>query len=174
MFKTSFIIALMALLVACGSQPVPEDAPHDTPGDSWRMLAKLGIRSTGYNGSVLMDWHNTKQDFTVALTGMLGVKLARISSDDGVIELQVPDKPLRILTAGELQIYLGYELPIAHLPHWVRGQPNPDVTATPQDLGFDQAGWRVEYLKYQVSVPRKMRFSYGDTRLTLLIRKWDF
>jgi outer membrane lipoprotein LolB len=169
-------VALMVLLVACGSQPVPEGTVHDTPHDTthWRLLGKLGVRSPTYNGSVSMDWHNVEQGFHISLTGMLGVKLARISSDHGVIELAVPDKPSQILNAGELQTYLGYELPIVHIPHWVQGHPNPDATSMSQDSGFEQAGWRVEYLKYQASLPRKMRFSYGETRLTLLIRKWDF
>jgi outer membrane lipoprotein LolB len=166
----------MVLLVACGSQPLPQSAVHAPPDDTthWRLLGKLGVRSPAYNGSFTMDWRNVEQGFYVSLTGILGVKLARISSDHGVIELEVPNKPSQILNAVELQTYLGYELPIVHIPYWVQGHPNPDAISVSQGSGFEQAGWRVEYLKYQASLPRKVRFSYGDTILTLLIRRWDF
>lgn len=176
MFKASCIVALMTLLVACGALPIPERSVHDVPhnGANWRLLGKLGVRSPAYNGSVTMDWRNVEQGFHVSLTGLLGVKLARISSDQGMVELMVPDKPSQILNAGDLQAYLGYELPITHIPHWVQGHPNPDAASISQESGFEQAGWRIEYLKHQASLPRKMRFSYDDTRLTLLIRRWDF
>ena len=163
---------LFLVLVACSSvQPLPDKILQQT--DDWRLSGKLGVRSPDYNGSVTIHWQNTEDNFVIALSGALGLSVARIEGGDDAIVLTTPDESVR-LTNKQLEAYLGYDLPLDYLDFWVRGIADPDRASTIHPTGFNQAGWKIDYLKYKASDPEKMRLSRDATYLTLAIRRWEY
>ncbi len=165
-------LLLILVLVACSSvQPIPDKILHQT--NDWRIAGKLGVRSPDYNGSVSIHWQNTEDNFVIALSGALGLSVARIEGNDDSIVLTTPDESVR-LTNQQLKAYLGYDLPLDYLDFWIRGIADPDRVSTIHPTGFTQAGWKIDYLKYKASNPVMMRLSQGATFLTLAIHRWEY
>ena len=164
------VLLLVAMLGACTNISVPEGMPSE----NWRLVGKLGVRSPGYNGSAAVDWQQSIERYEISLTGALGVSVARIAGDQRLVQITLGDEPTRTLPAQALSEEIGYELPLAHLSYWVRGVPDPGYATTEHETGFDQAGWRIEYLGFQASMPRKIRFTRDATKLTLIVRTWEF
>ena len=82
-----------------------------------------------------------------------------------------------------LNHHLGWDLPLASLPFWIRGLPAPDVVT---DIDFnqqqaitqlEQAGWTISYMKYNYSnnlyLPAKMIMLHPLIKLTLINKNWQ-
>jgi outer membrane lipoprotein LolB len=75
---------------------------------------------------------------------------------------------------------LGWRLPLAGLPDWVRGRAAPGVAAqTKLDKAqrlaeLRQSGWLVEFLSYRddSGVPQQLRLSRADVEIRLVIDQW--
>ncbi len=166
-------IVLLFVLVGCAS-PQRNAGPDLLGAETWRLHGKLGIRAPAYSGSVSIDWQNSDERFNIALTGAFGVSVARIEGGADTVTLRLPGEPPVEMSPNQLRAYLGYDLPLGHLHHWVRGGADPDRDHESQDAGFSQAGWHVEYLRYSSGNPVKMRLTRDTTRLTLVVRSWDY
>jgi outer membrane lipoprotein LolB len=79
---------------------------------------------------------------------------------------------------------LGWDLPLAGLPYWVRGLPWPAAEAAKEQRDaqgrlsqLEQAGWTVSYLAWAgngaQSLPAKLDLQGERMRLRLLIERWD-
>jgi outer membrane lipoprotein LolB len=158
------------MLCACTNISVPEGRP----AENWRLVGKLGVRSPDYNGSVTMDWQHSVDHFEISLTGALGVSVAEIEGDQSLVHITLGDEPTRTLPLHGVYDQTGYELPLVHMIYWVRGVPNPAYVSIEHETGFYQAGWRVEYQVFEALMPRKIRFTRDTTKLTLIIRTWEF
>jgi outer membrane lipoprotein LolB len=103
---------------------------------------------------------------TLDLASPLGTTLARLESSPAGARLQVPEdgalREVRDADAGSLaERVLGFPLPLAGLPWWIRGEPMPgravrrlnaDALAT-----FEQDGWRVSIdERFAAGAPRRM------------------
>ena len=164
------LLLSVAMLCACTNLSLPEG----TPTENWGLVGKLGVRSPDYNGSVTIDWQHSVGHFEISLTGALGVSVAEIEGDKHFVHITLGDEPTRTLPLHGVYDQIGYELPFVHLTYWVRGVPDPAHAAIEHETGFDQAGWRVEYLLFETSMPRKIRFTRDAAKLTLIIRTWKF
>jgi outer membrane lipoprotein LolB len=75
---------------------------------------------------------------------------------------------------------LGWALPLAGLPDWVQGRPQPGASAERRYAGgrlagLQQLGWTIEYTGYdeQGRLPTRMRLVRGDLDIRLAIDEWQ-
>ena len=72
---------------------------------------------------------------------------------------------------------LGYALPLAGLPDWVLGRPEPGVAAvTRYDCDrlaeLRQRGWLIDYSGGDEQPPKRVRLARGDLDIRLVIDEW--
>jgi outer membrane lipoprotein LolB len=101
------------------------------------------------------------------------------------------DGETHTLTDPEVQLseLLGWWLPVASLPHWLLGLPDPDFNAVTENgtdgtlASLEQRLWRLDYPAYglapidasnatEVLVPRRITLTHAALTLTLTIDDW--
>jgi outer membrane lipoprotein LolB len=74
---------------------------------------------------------------------------------------------------------LGWRIPLAGLPQWVRGLPREgrpaEVTrdASQRVSEMRQDDWRIEYEEYSGDRPARMRLTRPDLEIRLIIESWQ-
>src|SRR5690606_34389191 len=108
------------------------------------------------------------------------------SSDlDRGVTLDIAGQPTLTAESAEdlLEQQIGWRLPVEHLLWWVKGLPAPDspsrlqLNPDSQLARLTQAGWTVEYSRYQqvggLILPQRLQLSGHDVLLTLVITRWE-
>ncbi len=163
------------LLFACTTLPPPA-ALHTTTGRF--ALSAEGIRATGapvresLSGRFTLS--QTADTTTLDLSSPLGNTLARLQSDPSGAQLQVPESGgLRVIHNANAEALaeevLGFALPLAGLPWWIKGQPIPERPAQLSQLQregalithIDQDGWGIH-------IDQRFDNSATPRRLTLV------
>lgn len=156
-----------------------------TPLDSWTLQGKLGVKAPSESGSGTVFWLQQRDYYDIRLSGPLGRGATRIQGNDHGVVLDIAGQPPVSARSAEslLEQQVGWRLPVEHLLWWVRGLPAPDSPSRLQ-LNMDsqlarlaQAGWTVEYSRYQqidgVQLPQRLQLSGYDMLLTLVITRWE-
>ncbi len=195
----SLVIVLLALLTLLGGcahrlpQPIDDWSSHEARVQKishWQIIGKLGVRIPGDNGSANLRWQYDKRHYSLDLSGPFGQGRLLISGKPGRVTLQQPGEAPLMADSAEALIYqtTGWTLPVMQLAYWVRGVPAPHqpVVRMEQDESgllaqLEQAGWLIQYQDYQsvpsgishLQLPGRITASYGDVRLTLIIRQWQ-
>jgi len=108
-----------------------------------------------------------------------------LSGDDRGITLRTPSD--ETITAGDpeslLVQYLGFDLPVAGLPYWMRGLPAP--RSRPSAMEHDQYGrlshleqgpWRLHFSRYteleQYELPGRISIVADGIELRLVAQRW--
>lgn len=154
--------------------------------DAWDLQGKIGLRSANDAGSALLSWRQRQADYRLVLSGALGLgKLVLDGSADGVNWIG-RDGQRRSHANPEALIreLWGWQVPVASLPFWVRGLPDPahELVAPVFEGGlatrFEQAGWIVEPQAYRpvdgIVLPTRVRLQGQDAVLTVSISRWSF
>ena len=156
-----------------------------TPLDSWTLQGKLGVRSPGESGSGTVFWLQQQDAYDIRLSGPLGRGATRIQGSDAGVILDIAGQPQTTASSAEalLEQQIGWRLPVEHLLWWVRGLPAPDspsrlqLNPDSQLARLSQAGWTVEYSRYQqidgMQLPQRLQLSGHDMLLTLVITRWE-
>lgn len=156
-----------------------------TPLNSWTLQGKLGVRTPNDSGSGTVLWLQQQDDYDIRLSGPLGRGATRIQGNAKGITLDIAGQPQTSANSAEalLEQQIGWRLPVEHLLWWVRGLPAPDsdsrlqLNPNSQLARLAQAGWIVEYSRYQqignVSLPQRLQLSGHDILLTLVITQWE-
>ena len=154
--------------------------------DEWTLQGKLALRSDDRSESASVVWRQAGNRADLQLSGPLGAGATRVSSDGRQLVVTQDDRTetYDISTPDAVAASTGWNLPVKALPYWVRGLPAPDPapSAVTVDAGLvqrlEQAGWRVQYQRYQDVagrlLPAKIAIENGDTRARLVIRSWEF
>ncbi len=155
------------------------------PIQSWTLQGKIGVRSPAESGSGTLTWLQDQGNYDIRISGPLGRGATRLQGNDQGVTLEMAGQyPLQARSAEALlEQQTGWRLPVEHLLWWVRGLPAPD---SPSRLQLDpqsrlarlaQAGWTVEYSRYQEvagrQLPQRLQLSANDILLTLVITQWD-
>ena len=192
------ILLLTMLVSACssfheretlefGGDPAAWRAPPQSlePIQSWTLQGKLGLRSEQESGSGTLWWQQNHRFYDIRLSGPLGRGATRIQGSPGCVILEMAGRtPYHAESAGELlEQQVGWRLPVEHLLWWVRGLPDPDrpsrlqLDASSRAARITQAGWTVEYSRYQqvgdVELPQRLQISGHDILLTLVVTDWQ-
>lgn len=188
---TSLLLA--ALLSACAATPGPDGTT--TPWgerlrllgavQQWQARGKLALRNGDQAETANLLWRQAGTTSDLQLSGPLGMSATRIHSDGALLEIQRGEE-IRVLDISSPEAIVastGWDLPLAALPHWMKGLPQPGsepaALEVEQDLlrSLEQDGWRVEFQDYgrfgRYTLPTRLKAERGATSARLLIRHWS-
>jgi outer membrane lipoprotein LolB len=168
------LLSVLLLLGACAQlqTEVPQDVQFDL---SSRLAVRYG--SEAFSGN--LAWRHAGSSDEMLITSSLGAGVARLVRDgDSTVLTTAEPREYRGRDPEALtQEVLGFRLPVAGLADWVRGRASAgDAKARYGDDGrlrsLEQAGWTIEYLEYQDSLPSRLRLVYPGIELRLAISQW--
>ncbi len=154
--------------------------------DHWTAAGKLAVRSPEQSESATLLWQQVGEATHLRLSGPLGVSATTVDSDGREALIRHGEESSRLDINDPVSLYrkTGWDLPLAALPHWLKGIPDPDapveaMSLQPQRevlLELRQSGWLVQYETYgefdDFLLPTKMRIQRGDHSARLLLRDW--
>ena len=169
------------LVAACSTAPIESGIPAAPFDLSGRVLVSYDGRAF----SSSLRWQHAPGRDEIWLLSPLGQTLAHIAADgDGAILTAADQRQYR--AAGIERITrdaLGWELPVAGLKYWVRGDVAPGTApgAVVRDddqriVQLEQDGWRVALtyfprLEYE-GLPRRLELAGGSHQIRLVIDTW--
>jgi outer membrane lipoprotein LolB len=166
---------------ALASQAARETALAETK--DWSLRGRLGVSDGHDSGSGSLEWSQHAAAFRFSVHAPVTGKTWVLSGDDAHARLdglrEQPDEGRD--AASLIERELGWNVPVADLRYWVRGQRAPGAANIEfRDDGLPamitQAGWTVRYLDYDVAhdppMPSKVFASRGDYKVRLAIREW--
>jgi outer membrane lipoprotein LolB len=188
--RANWLLLLGFFLVTgagCAAVPRPEVAPGE-----FVLRGKLAVTQEHDSFSARFLWHQQNGHFAMDVWGPLGQGRMRL---EGTSEhLTLIDGQGGVVTEGPAEAvmtrHLGWSLPLAVLPEWVRGRPAPGLAATRRqtdDLGrlvaFDQLRWRVELDRFAAAqgaantppgewLPYRVTATRGAYRVRLAVSEW--
>ena len=187
---TSIVLVLAGMLSACSSLPPPAESTWQQHRarlaalEHWQFSGKMAIKTATSAESVRISWHQGGQQSHLVLSGPVGWGRATITTDGKTLQLQRngEQKTLALDDHGALERELGWALPAAQLPYWVKGLPAPGEPIDRQTLKqgrlleLHQAGWVLYYEQYQqvgqLTLPSKIVFEGKSSNGKILLKHW--
>lgn len=190
---TVTLLTVLALLAGCASSPTATDSAQSSWGQrslrlaqlqNWQAEGKLALRNAGQAESANLLWRQRGKHSELQLSGPLGMAATRITSDGKTLDIQRGNEhqQMDISSPHAIQLNTGWDLPLAALPYWLRGIPQPG--AAPDELQIEhellrslqQDGWQVEFQGYATfgtyTLPTRLQVKRGATSARLVIRHW--
>ncbi len=164
----------LALLAACASLPPPTEVP------SFELSGRVAVRYGKEAASGRAEWRHAAMTDDLVISNPIGQGIASIQRRNGEYVLQTAEgkryeaRDPEVLTEEAL----GWRLPLAGLPDWVRGRAMPDAPADarydgPRLAELKQLGWTIEYLEYgENNLPRRVRLTRDDLDIRLVVEEW--
>jgi len=190
MHRSLTLFVVILLITSCTQTPTQPNAidlkkNQIPPPQQWEITAKLGIRVPDQSGSVSLTWQQLDTSYRIRVQGPLGQGSGIIYGNADRVVIKRPGKPLLSSSnaAGLIRETFGWEFPLNELKFWIRGMPTPNTVITSEKQNasgllenLQQARWSMEYSRYQKVdqwfLPGKIVAQQGETRLTMIIRKW--
>ncbi|MEQ8485372.1 MAG: lipoprotein insertase outer membrane protein LolB [Pseudomonadales bacterium] len=179
-----FLGFLLLASAACTVLPRPEVAPGE-----FLLRGKLGVSQGDDSFSARLLWHQRDGRFAMDVWGPLGQGRVRLEGTPA--HLTLLDGSGTIITEGPaeavMQAHLGWSLPLAVLPEWVRGRPASGVAASARDydadgrlVAFNQLRWRVELDRFAAVgatgaevLPFRVTATRDAYRVRLAVSAWE-
>ena len=174
-------VLALALLASCAALPGPTSG---TDGDGFSLTGRFSVRQGKEGGSGRIQWRHRAADDELLVTSPIGQGIARItrtpSAGGSVYRLTTADE--REFSAPDAETLteqaLGWRLPLAGLPDWVRGRPAPgspaqverDAQGRPARLRQDE--WLIGYEAWEGGLPSRLLMERGELRIRLLVEAW--
>ncbi len=192
--KKTYLLILLAFLVACSETPLRPDRHIDLDLknqreqiQSWNLNGRLSITSEKESGTVTFHWSQDHERYLMRFIAPLGqgTFALRGGEADGVYLLTAKNKVLRADNAETLlKQSVGWHVPVSGFRYWVRGLQEPGVDMTSQqfdDQGriteMQQADWNISIKRYMdvdgVDLPAKIFMHNDHVKLKLVIQTWD-
>jgi outer membrane lipoprotein LolB len=181
-----FNALLLLICTGCASVAIPPAGP-----DGFVLRGKLAVVEEGRSVSARFLWRQTGDSFAIDLWGPLGQGQMRLEGD--ARELVLRDAGGNVLTRGAheevMRAQLGWSLPLAVLPDWVRGRPHPGLPSTNRATdaeghvaSFSQLDWTVVLGRWRPTenssagrdMPHRISAQRGIYRVRLAISDWQF
>ncbi len=193
MFKKIIAVFLCSYLAGCSLQQTTPDSPPPvtsweaqqqrlTAIKHWDISGKIGIRTEQNSQSASLKWLQKDKNYQIDIRGPWGQGGASITGQPGNVIVGIAGEGTFTGPDPEyiLQQKLNWQLPISDIYWWIRGLPAPDKTFQPRFINHRlqrliQSGWEIHYLGYNTltpALPRKMRLTRQDLRVTLVINHW--
>lgn len=179
--SVAFGLFVLTVLLGCASAP-PLLPGNVLPG-GFALSARLGVRhgEQGFTGG--LTWRHGQGADEIRFHTPLGQMLAELELRPAHARLRLADRVVEADEAGALMAReLGWSLPLAGLPDWVRGLPRaqtPHVAerdASGRLSRLQQDGWEITYPAYQEEPPQRPRrlvMKSADLELRLVIDRWE-
>jgi outer membrane lipoprotein LolB len=177
-FALIWIFLLLAGCAAIEQQP----APSGPGGDAFYLSGRVSVKYAAEAVSGKISWQHDPASDDLLISNPLGQGVARIVRRDGQASLTTSDQ--KLYQASDVESLtaqvLGWRLPLAGLPDWVRGRA---AAGTPAEERLDsahrlaelrQSGWLVEFLDYNLAygLPQRLRLSRDDVEIRLVVDEW--
>ncbi len=191
MYRIGLLI-LVLLLPACATtqppgatQPWQDHLQQMLALQQWQASGKLALRSGSEADSANLLWQQSGPRSDLQLSGPLGMSATRIVTEGQYLEIQRGEEfqVLDITTPEAVQRSTGWDLPLASLPYWMRGIPDPGQDSGSLEIedellrSLRQDGWQVRFSSYGEfgahTLPTRLEVSRNDTRVRLMIRDWQ-
>ncbi len=174
-----WVCLLLAGCVAIEPQP----APAGPIGDAFHLSGRVSVKYGAEAASGKITWQHDAAGDDLVFSTPLGQGVARIVRRDDRVSLTTSDQ--KVYQASDVETLteqvLGWRLPLAGLPDWVRGRA---AIGAPAQTRLDssqrvaelrQSGWLVEFLDYKgrAGLPALLRLSREDVEIRLVIDQWQ-
>lgn len=188
------LCVVAALTAGCVSAPVRETSPMPWPerraalqaDDHFSLSGRVALSAPGTGVNASLRWQQEGQVSRVSLDGPLGVGGAEVELRGEQLELRTSrgERLSGEAARAELERRIGFPLPLEALRYWVRGVPQPGAAADEQ---LDEAhqrltrlvqdGWEIDYASWLEdaggSLPRRLTAQRDDTRVRLVVDRWN-
>jgi outer membrane lipoprotein LolB len=181
------LLCCVAALSACARLPVGSDGMSLTQRtavlgqyDSWDIRGRMAVNTGERAFPANFNWQQRGDALELLIRGPLGTGALRISGTPNALTVETRGES-RTLDDPEndLSELVGWWLPVASLPAWLRGLPDPQypATTTPGADGtlasLEQRLWRLDFVSYQLEenllLPRRIDLSHGALELRVTI-----
>jgi outer membrane lipoprotein LolB len=189
------LLLTLALLNACSTSTVTSTVTSPTTDwkahqaalhslDTWQLRGKLAVSTERSADSVNVSWSQTATTTELILSGPIGWGRASIRSDGEqlLLDRNGSQHTVRLDDSAAVQQLLGWPMPVALLPWWIRGLPAPQaaVESMTTDQGrlqtLSQQGWQLDYQSYQqhgdLVLPSKILFQGPQVSGKILVKQW--
>ncbi|MCC7486555.1 MAG: outer membrane lipoprotein LolB [Burkholderiales bacterium] len=177
--------AVCALLAAASLAGCALFAPPRGSVAPFDLVGRVAVIFDGRAFSSNLRWSHAPGREELWLMTPLGQALAYIESGDTGATLTGADRQRYHAASVESLTgrALGWELPLASLTWWVRGEPVPDAPASGEQhdgrqrlTALEQHGWRISWVHYppgeQGGLPRRLELRRGGQEIRLVIDAW--
>ena len=178
-----FALIWVCLLFAGCAAIEPQPAPAGPIGESFSLSGRMSVKYGDEAASGRISWQHAPDSDDLLFSTPLGQGVARIVRRDDQLSLTTSDQKVYRASdvEGLTEQVLGWRLPLAGLPDWVRGRA---VAGTPAQTRLDgsqrlaelrQSGWLVEFLDYKSGSgpPALLRLSREEVEIRLVIDQWQ-
>ncbi len=175
----SALIWVFLLLAGCAAIE-PQPAPAGPVGDAFYVSGRVSVKYATEAVSGKFTWQHDPASDDLLLSNPLGQGMARIVRRDALASLTTSDQ--KVYQASDVESLteqvLGWRLPLAGLPDWVRGRAAAGAPAQERRdsahrlAELRQSGWLVEFLDYAYGLPQRLRLSRDDMEIRLVIDQW--
>lgn len=177
-----FALFWMCLLLAGCAAVEEQPAPAGPIGDAFYLSGRVSVKYGAEAASGKISWQHDPASDDLLISSPLGQGVARIVRRDALASLTTADQ--KVYQASDVESLtaqvLGWRLPLAGLPDWVRGRA---AAGAPAQTRLDsahrlaelrQSGWLVEFLDYNAAygLPQRLRLSRDDMEIRLVIDQW--
>ena len=184
------------ITVVCGCSTItPSHGPADatnwiihkasiSPYNRWQAIGKISVQTPQYSGSVRLTWKQLDDDFSIILSGPLGIEniLMTGDSDEAIFHYKGNSKvgsPSKLIND-----IVGIPFQFSALAYWLKGIPSPDLTQKNlliypdgQAHKFEQSGWSLKFDNYKPtpfgSLPRTILGYHNKQSFKLVISQWS-
>jgi outer membrane lipoprotein LolB len=178
-FRALPVLTLAVAMAGCSQLPLI--APGAPGPGGFELGGRLAVRHGEQAVSGRIHWRHSEASDDLLITNPLGQGVARIARSGDEASLETSDaRTYRAADAEALTEHiLGWRLPIAGLPQWVRARALPGRPAEMRRdadqrvLELRQDGWRVEYLEYTGERPTRLQLLRADIEIRLVIDSWQ-
>jgi len=191
MIRLALVLPLLGLLLAgCAGNPPPEAAHWSAEQSAgltrFAVRGKVGFRRGETGGSAALVWQQDGDRYRLSANGPLGQGATRISGDAGSVRIENSSgahestDPEALLAEA-----IGWPVSINNLAFWVRGVAAPgggdfsiehDAEGLPNRIR--QQDWDIVLDRWRADagflLPHRVIATGGDSRVTLLIERWEF
>lgn len=156
----------------------------------WEVRGRMALKTPGNSGQGSFVWMQDRDQTVLRLAGPFGTGAVELHWGPEGLLVQGSQGEVRV-SAGSpgaaealLEDRLGWSLPLAQTPFWLRGLAGPGSPAEETRTGegrparLVQDGWQVRYSGYRadgrLTLPRQLELENGARRIRLVIVDWQF
>ncbi|MBI2316891.1 MAG: outer membrane lipoprotein LolB [Betaproteobacteria bacterium] len=177
-YRLARSLVLLAAVAGCTALPTVREADFDRP--LFELAGRVAVQYGAEGASARLTWRHGAASDDLLISSPLGQGIARLTRRGGEVQLVTSDATTHRAADAEslTEQVLGWRLPLAGLPDWVQGRPDP---ARPAELARDASGratelrqdrWRIEYQEYEGERPSRLRLTRDDLEIRLVVDQW--
>lgn len=188
-YAVLWLLLLLGLSGCASLQPPSQPVSSHDPSQlqHWQVRGKLAVIGPEESATGYLTWDQNRDAYDLFIAGPFGARASRLYGDAQQAYLQLPGWPQAAQAANSetlMQLYLGWNFPLASLTYWIQGQPAPSGETLPvydeQGLlsSLQQHGWTIHYSRYQQQqgywLPRLIKMQGYGYRFNFAIAQWNF